>query len=333
MRVMRVNGGRGLADLKLTEESEPGLPTGRQVLVRWRASSLNYHDYLVAVGGLPVEPGRIPLSDGAGEVLAVGGEVSEFGGGDRVMSSFFPEWVDGSPTERNMAIVSGETVDGFAAEQSLVNASSLTKMPVGYSFSEAATLPCAALTAWRALVVEGGIKAGDVVLVEGTGGMSVFALQLAKLTGAKVVATTSSDEKVARLKQLGADMVINYVDEPKWGDEVYRQTGGADHVLDVGGGATMQQSISAVKVGGSVCSIGILGGPKGTLLFPKLFFKQVRLTGLAVGSVAMQNDMLRAIEACDMGPVIDKEFALTDLAKAFEYQATGGHFGKIVITI
>ena len=206
-------------------------------------------------------------------------------------------------------------------------------MPEGYTYAQAATLPCAAATAWRGLIVEGKLQAGESVLIQGTGGMSIFALQFAKAAGAKIYATTSSPEKAERLKEMGATAVVNYKEDPKWGKSIYMlSNGGVDHILDVGGGSTMKNSIEAVKIGGHISSIGILGnGRKGEITFPKLFFKHIRLIGIAVGSKVMQEKMIDAINISGIKPVIDKSFGFDQLADAFKYQETGQHFGKIVL--
>ncbi len=329
MKVISVHKG-GLDQLQITEVNSPTPNTG-EVLVQWKATSLNYHDYLVAKGVLPVPDGRIPMSDGAGEIIAVGEGVEQWKVGDKVMSLFFPHWIEGKPTRAKTSAISGETADGFAIEQSVVTAESLTAIPDNYTFAEAATLPCAATTAWRALMVEGGLQAGDSVLIEGSGGMSIFALQLAVAAGAKVYATTSSQEKADRLLEMGACAVVNYKDDPKWGRTLYKMSGGIDHVLDIGGGATFKQSVEAAAIGGHICSIGILGGPKGEVVFPKLFFKQLRVSGIAVGSRVMQEAMVRSINISGWKPVIDRSFGFEELADAFRYQETGKHFGKIVV--
>lgn len=332
MKVIEVKKPGGLENLHIAERPDPE-PGPGEILVQWHATSLNFHDYLVAVGGIPVPEGRIPMSDGAGEILAVGKEVYEWKVGDKVMSLFFPYWIEGKPTFKKMAGVSGETVDGYIAEKSCVPATSVSTIPEGYSYAEAATLPCAGLTAWRGLVSEGHIKAGESVLIEGTGGMSIFGLQIAKAAGAKVYATTSSEDKAKRLREMGADAVVNYKGDPKWGKTIFKLAGGGvDHVLDVGGGSTMQQSIEAAAIGGHIVSIGILGdGRKGEITFPKLFFKQLRMSGIAVGSRSMQEDMVNAININKLKPIIDKSFAFDQLAEAFRYQASGAHFGKIVL--
>lgn len=332
MKIIGVSKPGGLEHLSIIEKPDP-TPGAGQVVVKWHATSLNFHDYLVAIGGIPVPDGRIPMSDGAGEIIAVGEEVDEWEVGDKVMSMFFPNWIEGKPTLHKTMFILGETMDGCMAEQSILPATSLTKIPDGYTYAEAATLPTAGLTAWRALMVEGNIEPGDKVLIEGTGGMSIFALQLAKMAGAKVFATTSSNEKAERLKSMGAEAVINYKEDEKWGKTIFKMTGGGvDHVLDVGGGSTMRNSIEATAMNGHIYSIGILGGGrKGEITFPKLFFKHIRMTGLAVGSVMMQKKMVEAINIDGMKPVLDKSFKFDELGDAFKYQATGQHFGKIVL--
>jgi NADPH:quinone reductase-like Zn-dependent oxidoreductase len=332
MKVIAVSSGGGLENLQIIERPDPQ-PGPGEIVVRWHATSLNFHDYLVGTGGIKVPEGRIPMSDGAGEVIAKGEGVHEWKVGDKVMSMFFPNWTDGKPTFRKTIGISGETVDGYIAEQGIVKANAVTAIPEGYSYAEAATLPCAALTAWRGLMVEGGLQIGESVLIEGTGGMSIFGLQLAKAAGARVFATTSSEVKAERLQAMGVEAVVNYKEDPKWGKSIFRMTsGGVDHVLDVGGGSTMYNSIEAAAVNGSIISIGILsGGRKGEITFPKLFFKHLRMTGIAVGSRVMQEDMVSAINLSGMKPVIDKSFAFDQLADAFRYQASGKHFGKIVL--
>lgn len=331
MKKIIVNGG-GLDKLRVIE-TEAQQPQKGEIAVRWHATSLNYHDYLVAVGGIPVNKDRIPMSDGAGEIIALGEGVEQWKVGDKVMSLFFPNWLDGRPTPKKTSYISGENFDGYICEQSCISADSITRIPENYTYAEAATLPCAALTAWRGLVTEGNIKSGDKVLIEGTGGMSIFALQIAKLAGASVYATTSSPAKAERLKAMGVQSVVNYKEESRWGKTIYKLTdGGVDHVLDVGGGSTMAQSIEAARMGASVISIGILGnGRKGELTFPKLFFKHLRLTGIAVGSRLMQEQMVRAINNSTMKPVIDRRFSFDELADAFRYQESNQHFGKIVL--
>lgn len=332
MKIVSVQSPGGLDKLNIVEKADP-VPGPGEILVQWHATSLNYHDYLVAIGGIPVQDGRIPMSDGAGEVIALGENVSEWKVGDKVMSMFFPNWIEGKPNFKKTRAIKGETVDGCLAEKACLPATAVTAIPEAYSFAEAATLPCAGLTAWRALFEEGGLKAGDTVLIEGTGGMSILALQQAKAAGAKVYATTSSPEKVERLKSLGAEAVVNYKEDPKWGKTLFKLTGrGVDHVLDVGGGSTMKQSIEATAIGGHISSIGVLsGGRAGEIVFPKFFFKHIRMTGVAVGSNEMQQAMVKAINISGIKPIIDRSFAFDQLAEAFRYQESGKHFGKIVL--
>lgn len=330
MKSIITNGG-GLDNLKIIESENP-TPKAGEILVRWHATSLNYHDYLVAIGGIKVPDNRIPMSDGAGEVVAVGEGVTKWTAGDKVMSLFFPNWMDGKPTAHKTKAISGETFDGYITELSTISAEAVTKIPNGYTYAEAATLPCAALTAWRGLVTEGNIKAGDKVLIEGTGGMSIFGLQIAKMAGARVFATTSSAAKAERLMAMGAEAVVNYREDERWGRTIFKMTGGVDHVLDVGGGSTMENSIDAAAVGGSIIAIGILsGGRKGSLTFPKLFFKHLSMTGIAVDSRKSQEAMVDAINVNGFKPIIDKSFAFDELAAAFQHQESGQHFGKIVL--
>ena len=330
MKAIEVNGG-GLDNLKVVER--PAIqPKVGEVLVKWHATSLNFHDYLVAIGGIPVAPERVPMSDGAGEVVAVGEGVTKWKVGDQVMSMFFPNWIEGKPTLAKTRAISGESVDGFIQEASCVAASSITAIPEGYTYTEAACLPCAGLTAWRALISEGQMKPGDKVLVEGTGGMSIFALQIALAAGAKVYATTSSEAKAERLKEMGVEAVVNYKEDERWGKTIYKMTGGIDHVLDVGGGSTMRQSIEAAAIGGSIIAIGILGnGRKGEITFPKLFFKHLRMTGIAVDCRLAQEAFVDSINVNGLKPIIDKSFRFDGLADAFRYQEQGKHFGKIVL--
>lgn len=332
MKVIAIGESGGLDNLNIIECEDPKVGPG-QVLVAWHATSLNYHDYLVAVGAIPVPAGRIPMSDGAGEVIAVGPEIIDWKVGDKVMSLFFPNWIDGHPSFQKIAGVSGETIDGYIAEKSVLSAKSLTRIPEGYSYAEAATLPCAGLTAWNGLTHTGGLIAGQSVLIEGTGGMSLLGLQLAKAAGAKVFATTSSAEKAERLMSMGCEAVVNYKEDERWGKAIFKKSGGGvDITLDVGGGSTMNQSIEATKMGGNVISIGILGnGRKGSITFPKLFFKFINMHGIAVGSRVMQEAMINAIETKGIKPDVDKSFAFDQLGDAFRYQDSGKQFGKIVL--
>ncbi|MWJ27486.1 zinc-binding dehydrogenase [Halomonas sp. ZH2S] len=323
----------GLDNLQLQDAPAPGEPGPGEVRVRIHASSLNFHDYAVVAGMIPTEEGRIPMSDGAGVVEAVGEGVAEFAVGDAVVSTFFPHWLEGPARVGNFATTPGDGVDGYAREQVIHPAEWFTHQPKGYSHAESATLTTAGLTAWRALVVDGGLKAGDSVLVLGTGGVSIFALQFARMMGARVIATSSSDAKIERLKELGAEHTLNYEKEPQWGKKVKELTGGrgVDHVVEVGGPVTLPQSIDAVRIGGHIALIGILTGREGDIPTAKLMAKQARLQGLIVGSRRNQQEMIRAIDATDMHPVIDRRFPLEDIADAFRYEEAGRHFGKICL--
>ena len=332
MKAMRLKKPGGLDKIYLGE-ADAAAPGPREITVRLHASSVNYHDYLVVKGMIPCEEDRIPMSDGAGVVTAVGAEVRDFAVGDHVVSTFFPEWLGGEATPEWLRAVPGDRVNGYAREVVTATANSFTKAPHGYNHAEAATLTCAGLTAWRALVVNGNIKAGDVVLTQGTGGVSIFALQFAKAAGATVISTSSSAAKMERLKALGADHVINYKDDANWGDTAKKFTGGrgVDHVVEIGGAGTMAQSIRASRLGGHISLIGVLAGFAGDVSTATLMGMQIRLIGLTVGSRQHQQDMIRAIDANGVKPVLDQSFPLEGLADAFRRQETGAHFGKIVV--
>lgn len=335
MKAVVSNAALGLDGLRIVEMEDPGLPGPGEIRVRIHASSLNYHDLGVVSGHMPVADNRIPMSDGAGVVEAVGDGVTEFAVGDHVVSTFFPEWLDGVPTVAGFATTPGDGVDGFAREFVVMPATAFTRAPQGYSHAEAATLTTAGLTAWRALVVNGQLKAGDSVLVMGTGGVSIFALQFAKALGATVIATSSSDEKLTHVQQLGADHLINYRKEPEWGASVQAITKGrgVDHVIEVGGAGTLMQSIRAGRVGGHIALIGVLTGTSGVVPTAELLIRQQRLQGLIVGNRQHQQDLVRAIDVIGVKPVIDRAFPLADIADAFRLQQAGGHFGKIVLEI
>ncbi|SOD41912.1 zinc-dependent alcohol dehydrogenase family protein [Nitrosovibrio sp. Nv4] len=314
---------------------ETSQPKAGEITVRIRASSLNYHDYAVVSGMWAPTVPRIPMSDGAGEIVAVGEGVTEFAIGDPVVSTFFPAWLEGEPKVDDMGTVPGDGIDGFAREQVTMPATAFTPAPKSFSHAEAATLTCAGLTAWRALMVDGALKPGETVLVQGTGGVSVFALQFAKMAGATVVATSSSDEKLARLETLGADHLINYRKHENWGDLVRRLTAGrgVDHVIEVGGPATLAQSMVAARIGGHIAVIGILSGMTGTLPLLSVLTRQLRLQGLVVGSRRHQMEMIRAIDANGLRPIIDRHFSLEEIVEAFRHQETNRHFGKICLDI
>ena len=333
MKAIQLAAPGGLDRLRLVELPDPGTPQAGEIRVRLYASSLNFHDYGVVSGRVRAADGRIPMSDGAGVIEAVGDGVTEFAVGDPVVSGFFPTWIDGDPTLTDFSLTPGDGIDGYAREVVVCPATWFTRSPAGYSHAEAATLTTAGLTAWRALVVNGGLKAGDTVLVLGTGGVSIFALQLAKAMGASVIVTSSSDEKLERARSLGADHLINYRTHPDWGALVRNWTGGrgVDHIIEVGGPATLPQSITAVRVGGHISLIGVLTGIGGEVPTAFLMARQARLHGLIVGSRQHQLDFVRGLEATGLHPVIDRSFPLDAIAGAFRYEESGAHFGKICL--
>ncbi len=333
MKAMILDAPGGLDRLRLVDRPDPGEPGPGMIRVRLHATSLNYHDYGIVSGNMPTQDGRVPMSDGAGIVEAIGEGVTDFDMGDAVVSCFFPEWREGPARVGDFATVPGDGIDGYAREAVIAPATAFTRAPKGYDHAEAATITTAGLTAWRSLVVDGGLKAGDRVLVLGTGGVSIWALQIAKLMGASVAVTSSSDAKLEQARALGADYTVNYREQEQWGRPVHDWAdGGVDHVIEVGGPATLAQSIEAVRIGGHIGLIGVLTGVSGQVPTAALMAKQARLQGLIVGSRRMQRDFVRALDASDIRPVIDRRFALEELADAFRHQESGGHFGKIVAT-
>lgn len=310
-------------------------PKAGEITVRIKANSLNYHDFAVVSGMWgPVEP-RIPMADGAGEVIAIGDGVTEFAVGDHVVSTFFPTWQNGEPLVNGFTTVPGDGVDGYARELVTASTNSFTLAPKGWSHAEASTLTTAGLTAWRSLMSDDALKPGDTVLIQGTGGVSIFALQFAKMAGATVIATSSSDAKLEKLRNVGADHVINYKSTPNWGETALGLTNGSgvDHIIEVGGPATLEQSMIAAKVGGHIALIGILTGLGGDLSIVTALIKQLRLQGVLVGNRSQQQETVRAIDANGMRPVIDKQFPVENIVDAFRYQETNQHFGKICLDV
>jgi NADPH:quinone reductase-like Zn-dependent oxidoreductase len=334
VRLVRLKAPGSLQNLQLVDEDHPE-PGRGQLLVRIRASSLNSHDDMVVLGKIPCADGRVPMTDGAGEVISVGENVDEFKVGDNVVSTFWPYWLAGEMTPATRRDIPGDSIDGFAREHVCMPAHAFTKAPASYTHVEAATLPCAAVTAWRGLVVCGQVKLGDAVLILGTGGVSMFALQFAKAAGALVIATSSSDEKLEKLKRLGADAVINYKAVPNWGQKAKDLTDGrgVDHVIEVGGPGTLMQSIAACRTGGHIALIGVLTGVAGELVIPALFSNQIRTSGISIGSRADQENMIRAITANRLKPIVDRRFPLADIIAAFKYFESQKHFGKVCLTI
>lgn len=323
----------GLGHLEVSERADPGEPGAGQIRVALHATSLNYHDLMVALGAIPTADGRILMADGGGVVEAVGPGVTDFKPGDHVVSCFFPQWPDGLPSRGvgNFLGTPGDGIDGMATYHVVRPVDAFKLAPRGWTHAEAATITTAGLTAWRALVGDGALKAGDTVLTLGTGGVSIAALQIAKTMGARVIVTSSSDDKLERAKALGADVGINYREHPDWGARVKELTDGrgVDHVIELGGPGTLAQSIDAVRVGGHISLIGVLTGREGPVPTAALMAKQARLQGLIVGNRRQQQDYVRALEQNGVRPVIDKTFAFDELADAFRYQQSGSHFGKV----
>ena len=317
------------------ERPEPEAGHG-EVKIKVHATSLNYRDLLVASGRYPAktDSSLIPLSDGAGEVVAVGTGITRFKVGDRVAGTFFQGWSGGAISAEFTARALGGAVDGMLAEYVVLREDGVIHTPDHLSYEEAATLPCAGLTAWNAVVESGRIRAGETVLLLGTGGVSLFALQFAKLQGAHVVITSSNDEKLARAKALGADTLINYRSTPDWEKEVVKATGGrgVDLVVEVGGGGTLERSIKSVRVGGTIAIIGVVAGP-GQVEPRTIIAKAARLQGIFVGSGEMFTAMNRAVTQAALKPVIGRTFTFDEARLAYEYQAGGSHFGKIVIKV
>ena len=326
----------GIENLVLVERAEPE-PTANEVVVKFHSVSLNYRD-LMFVKGVYNPKARlpaVPFSDGSGEVVAVGANVKKWKVGDRVCPIFTQTWLDGSLSiEKRRTTLGAGDLDGVLREFGTFDENGLVEVPGHLSFDEAATLPCAAVTAWNALVVSGNLKAGDTVLILGTGGVSIFALQFAKMHGARVIVTSSSDQKLTKAKNLGADEIINYTKAPDWDKEVLRLTNriGVDHVVEVGGAGTLSKSFNSVRIGGHVAVIGVLAGA-GEFDPRSILMKAVRMQGILVGSRRMFEEMNSAIVGNRLKPVIDKTFAVSEASEALKYMESGSHFGKIVINL
>lgn len=336
MKAYRIHEFGGPDALRLDEFPEPS-PQPGQVLVRVRAASLNFRDLLVTRGHynkhfpLPA----IPLSDAAGEVVAVGPGVTRVKPGDRVAAIFMQSWLSGDLTEEAAKSALGGAMPGILAESVVLHQDGVVIIPDHLSFEEAATLPCAAVTAWHALIVEGNLKAGDTILAQGTGGVSIFALQFARLSGARVIITSSSDEKLERARQLGAAECINYRSTPDWDARARELTGGrgVDHVVEVGGAGTLSRSLRAVRLGGRISMIGVLTGGSAEVNTLPILMKNARVQGIFVGSRAMFESMNRAIALHQLRPVIDRVFPFEQAPEALRLMESGGHFGKIVIRV
>lgn len=336
MKCYELQGPEGIEGFKLVDRPVPQ-PGAGEVLVRLKAATLNYRDLLTVKGGYGSRQKfpLVPVSDGAGVVETVGPGVSTFAPGDRVVGSFFENWLGGAPSETKMRAALGGSVDGVLTEYRTFPAQALVKTPQHLSDVEAAALPCAGLTAWSAVVKLGNIRPGQTVLTQGTGGVSLFALQFARMCGARVISTSSSDAKIERLKSLGADVTLNYKSTPDWGKKARELTGeGVDLVVEVGGVGTLNESIRATRIGGTIAFIGVLAGPPpANSRLPLMVMQQQRLQGVTVGSVEDLQAMADAINANGMKPVIDRTFPFDQAKDAFSYMASGAHFGKVAIAI
>ncbi|NTX04523.1 NAD(P)-dependent alcohol dehydrogenase [Myxococcus sp. CA040A] len=325
----------GFDALTRAERPSPSVGAG-EVKVRVEAVSLNYRDVLIAKGAEKnLKSPRVPTSDGAGEVIEVGPGVTRWKAGDRVMANFFPHWVDGELSDAHHAsALGGSGVDGMLREEVVLPEHSWVRIPAGYSFEEASTLPCAGLTAWQALFEVTSLRPGETVLLQGSGGVSVFALQLAKAAGARVLMTSSSADKAARLRELGAEEVIDYRAEAKWGERAKALTGrrGVDLVVDVGGQATFDQSSAALRYGGTMSMLGVLTGGRGEVNLHSVFYRRQTVHGVYVGSVSMFERFVAALEHTRIRPVIDRVFGFDDARAAWEHLASGQHLGKVVVS-
>ena len=323
----------GMEGLALADRPDPK-PGPNQVLIKMHAWSLNYRDLMTLTGRYNprLKLPQIPLSDGAGEIVEVGSGVQGFKTGDRVANTFFERWVSGAETEEAARTALGAGRDGVLAEYVVLHEDGVIPIPEHLTYAEAATLPCAALTAWNALVVEGKIKAGDTILTLGTGGVSIFALQFALLNGAQVIITSGSDEKLAKARQLGASHTINYKQIPIWSKQVRQLTGGrgVDHVVEVGGMGTFNQSLAALKRGGHLSLIGVLAQGSDVNIVP-ILMNNICVQGIFVGSREMFSSMNAAIALHRLHPVIDRTFGFKETPEAFRFMESGRHFGKICI--
>jgi NADPH:quinone reductase-like Zn-dependent oxidoreductase len=336
MKAYEIREANGIDSLNLVDRPNPK-PGHGEVLIRVRATSLNYRDLAIVRGGLAgmLKNPLVPVSDGAGEIAEVGAGVTRFKKGDRVAGIFTQCWLAGPPIQNMYATSLGGGVDGMLSEYVVLAEDGVVHIPAFLTYEEAATLPCAAVTSWNALVTEGKLQSGDSVLVMGTGGVSIFALQFARMIGARVIATSGSDAKLERLRKLGASDVINYKTNEKWDVRVNELTDGqgVDHVIEVGGPGTLPRSINAVKTGGTVSLIGILTGAAGEINPMPILFKNARMQGILVGSRQMFDEMNRAIEVNQLRPIVDRVFPFSEAREAYRYLESGAHFGKVCIAI
>lgn len=336
MKAIVINGAFGLEKLEIVERDKP-TPGPGQVLLKMGAMSLNYRDLLTVRGAYnPKQPlPLVPCSDGVGVVEAVGENVTRAAVGDRLCPIFCQTWLDGPPTRERLRSTLGGPLDGTLSEYMVIDQEGLVHPPSHLSDEECAALPCAAVTAWTALFTEGRLSTDHTVLVLGTGGVSIFALQLAKAAGAKVIVTSSSDEKLSRTKDLGADSGINYVEEPKWSKAVRQLTQGrgVDHVVEVGGAGTLDQSIKSTAIGGQISVIGVLSGIKSDLMVTPILMGYLKLQGILVGHRASFEALNAFLSEHTLHPIVSETFPFEDAKKGFDLMASGGHFGKICLKL
>jgi len=329
-------GGAGIDALVKVERPNPE-PAYRQVVVKVNACSLNFRDLGIVRGTyrMPVRENLIPLSDGAGEVIEVGPGVTRVKVGDRVAGCFFQRWTGGEAPADVHASALGGGIDGMLAEYAVLEEDGIVKIPAHLSLEEGATLPCAGVTVWNAMMEHAKLIAGQTVLLQGTGGVSIFGLQLARMMGIQMIITSSSDDKIARAKALGANHGINYKTTPDWEKAALGFTGGrgVDHVVEVGGAATLARSFGAIRVGGKISLIGGLSGPATELNPGLIFARRANVQGISVGSTQMFEAMSRAIAASGIKPALDKVFPFDEAQAAYRHMASGAHFGKIVIRV
>ena len=334
MKAFELHPEEGFDALTLVDRERPAIGPG-EVRVRVRAVSLNYRDLMVARGSKKRAKRIVPGSDGSGEVIEVGSGVKRLAIGDRVAAAFFPAWLDGPFAEEHHAGALGGSLDGMLAEEVVLPERAWVTIPARYSFEQASTLPCAGVTAWHALFEAAAVRPGETVLVQGGGGVSTFALQLARFAGAKVIATSSSPGKRARFEQMGAAVTIDYKGDAKWGDTARAAAGkgGVDLVVEVGGAGTFDQSVASLRYGGHMSLLGILAGTQGPINTYAIFHKNIRIRGVYVGSVAMFERLVRVLDQSNIDPVIDRVFPFEDARAAYDHLASGAHFGKVVIRL
>jgi NADPH:quinone reductase-like Zn-dependent oxidoreductase len=336
MKTWELHARPGFEALTPAERPSPTVGAG-EIKVRIAAVSLNYRDVIIANGAAKtLQAPRVPASDGAGEVIELGAGVTRWKLGDRVMANFFPHWLDGELNDAHHAsALGGPGADGMLREEVVLPEHSWVRVPAGYSLEQAATLPCAGVTAWQALFEVTALRPGETVLLQGSGGVSVFALQLAKAAGARVAMTSSRADKAARLRELGADEVIDYRAEPAWGERAKAWTGGrgVDLVVDVGGQATFDQSVAALRYGGTMSMLGVLTGGRGEVNLYPVFHRRQTIHGVYVGSVAMFERLVAALGRTASRPIIDRVFDFGDARAAWAHLASAQHLGKVVVRV